>query len=521
MVAGGGSGRRKGKGPAKRARRLLLAGGPALFLLLLLAFCLLPRGTARPSKGAGSKETLLSVKESGPAGGTKKAEAGVLRGECRILDGQGRGVGGLPLLVWAGGEAFSAKTDGTGRFPWPTGKKKPGGTWWGLELFLSRGPKVSFLVRRNSLPGKIVLDPPLRDLSGRLLQGPGRASSPVPRARLLFLELPEMRILAEAATGEGGRWTVRLPREIPPGPVLLQAWSSRRRWLGAWFLGDLARKEIRLVSGKVPLRVCFRPHPPPPGSKLLVAPRFSRDPVVAETKPGERAAVDLLLPPGPQQVLLLGPKGECLGEGRFLSGRDREILLDVAEGGPAFLEGKVLGPGGTPLEGAGLSFFPLGLRGRSAPLPGEGDWNPFLAARVRVEGVTGEGGRFRLCLGPCSRGRLKVSFPAFRAERVVPVEFPRESPILVRLRKGTPLEIRDLAFEGKPSLRLLPGGLRWMLRRKGSGLEKSGRARCLPRVLAFPGPGEWVLRLAGGGKTVRLDLRVIPGRPLRLVPLFP
>ncbi len=497
--------------------------GPVLLLLLLLALCVLPRGTARPS---GEKKEMEAALFSGAGKkGTRPARRipspSAWNPVCRLLDAGGRGMSGLPLVAWIGGEAFPAKTDGEGRFRWPAGTKNSSSTWLGLEIFLPGGPKMQFLVSRKTMPARIVLDPPLRDLSGRLLPRAGNPSAGMEGAGIAFLEIPEGRILVETRAGPGGVWRARLPGEIPTGAVLVRARSPSGSLLGAWFLGDVGEGVIRLAPRRISLRISFFPHPPPSGCRIVAASRFSRDPILAE-RVWERGASPVLhLPPGPVQVLLLGPRGELLGLGSSSAGREEgTVRVEVARGGGEELEGKVLGPGGGPVEGARVSFFPLSLRGVDRPLPPEEDWNPFLAARVRVEGVTGRDGRFRLWTGPVSRGVLRVTDRTSGAERTLAVDLPQKTSLLVRLLKGAPLEILDLGFSGGRTPTLLSGGLRWTLSKKGGLREVKGRARCLPWVLARPEPGEWVLRLEGGGKEARLDLRLLPGRPLRLRPIL-
>ncbi len=497
--------------------------GPFFLLLLLFSFCFLPRGRARPSgEKGGMEEGLLPGPEKKVSLPGKGARApGGWNPVCRILDGEGRGRPGLSLLAWIGGEGFPAKTDGTGRFRWPRRVKTSPFTWLGLDAYLPGGPRVSFLVNRKNMPARIVLDPPLADLSGRLLPGRGVPPSVIAGSAIAFLEIPEGRILAETKTGPGGEWRARLPGEVPPGAVLVRARSSSGEPLGAWFLGDLARREIRLASGRLPLRVSFFPRLPPSGSRVLAAPRFSRDPILAEKTWEKGSPLVLRLPPGPVQVLLLGPKGDFLGEETFTVGRGEGLLrLETALGGETGLEGKVLDPEGRPVEGARVTLFPLSLRGRKRPLPPEEDWNPFLAARVRVEGVTGSDGRFRLRPGPVSRGLLRALDPASGAERTLAADLPPRAPLLVRLLEGAPLEILDLGFPEDRAPSFLSGGLRWTLSRKGGGKLGEGRVRCLPRVLCRPEPGDWVLRLEGGGRKARLDLRLLPGRALRLKPVL-
>ena len=522
-VARNGRGKRRKKGAARIPRRLLWLGGPFLLLLLLLALCVLPGGAARPSGEKGGMEAGLFTDpgKKAPSPEKKVPSPEPWNPVCRILDGKGRARPGLPLVAWMGGEAFPAKTDRAGRFRWPSREDSSSLTWIGLDVFLPGGPKESFLVNRKNMPARIVVDPPLHDLSGRILPGGGIPPSEIQGAGIAFLEIPGGRILAEAKTGPGGMWRARLPGEIPLAAVLVRARSSSGDFLGAWFLGELAAKEIRLASGRIPLRVSILPHPPPPGSRILAAPRFSRDPILAEKTWEKGSPLVLRLPPGPVQVLLLGPQGECLGEETFTAGRGEGLLrLGTARGGGTRLEGKVLGPEGRPVEGARVVFFPLSLRGRKSPLPPEEDWNPFLAARVRVEGVADREGRFLLSPGPVSRGLLRVADRASRAERALAVDLPRKSPLLVRLEEGASLEIPDLGFEQGAPPSLLSGGLRWSLFRKGGGRVEKGRVRCLPWVLSRLEPGDWVLRLEGGGRKARLDLRLLPGRALRLKPVL-
>ena len=438
----------------------------------------------------------------------------------RIVDRWGRGMGGLPLVVWAEGEAYSRVTDRRGRFLWPVVEGGKGAGWWSLEVHLPAGPSVTFLLRRSSLPETIRLDPSLEEVKGSLFLDEGGRFLPLQGAGISLVEIPEGRVLAKARTGEGGEWKVRIPREVPAGAVLVQARSSLKGWLGSWYLGDLEKEEPRLVSRRSPVRLLFSPRPPPRDSRILAAPRFSREQVLLDRKMEGGASLRLFLPPGPLQVIVLGPMGRLLGEGRFLSGKEKTVTVEVAEGVEAVLEGKVLGPEGSPLEGARAAFFPASFLGKEKPLPPEDDWNPFLAARVWEEAVTGRDGTFRLVLGPFSRGTLRISHPCSQTGMEVRVELPGASPLAIRLQREVPVEILDLEFQEEEPPAVLAGGLRWTLARKEGGSVKRGRVRCLPAVLSRVDPGDWTLLLEGSGRKASLYFRAVPGRPLRLKPVL-
>lgn len=508
----------------KRIRRGGAAG--AVLFLLFLSFCVLPRGSRRQGPGGSGDRASAGGKEHTPPGGKEKTssrgKAGVPSGDpafCALLDAGGRPLAGLPLAVWAGGEAFPGKSDEQGRFPWP-GSMKGGrsGLWWGLEVFLPRGPAEAFLLRRP-LPERLEVAPLLERLEGRILQEVRSRPVPLPGATITFLEIPGERILGSTRSGGEGEWVFHLPRKMPRERVLLRANTRDGGFLGSWFLGNLEGVEILLLSRKLPVRVEFRPGPPPKGASLLAAPRFSWVGVPFETPCGGRNSVRADLVPGLWQFLLLGPEGVPLGAGEVTAGgRGTRLEVPCFSFRKTLLEGRVLGPEGNPLEGVRVSFLPTSLGEGGPSLPSEGEWNPFLAARAAVKGETGRDGRFRLVAGSPWKGLLKLVFGPLRAQKVVPLALPWEGERTFRLEEGVPVDLADLDFRGRGRGGVLRGVLRWVLERPGRGKRAEGRIRFLPLRLGYFQPGPWKLLLLGPAGRGERDFLLEPDRPARLAP---
>jgi len=517
----------RGKGrrrfPGRRIRRSLVLGLPFLFLLFLAALCLLPRGSGRPAgearRGKGRRAGLLSeIPKERKRGKDRTPER---RASWRLADERGRGWGGIPLVVWAGGEAYPARTDPEGRFPGPPLRGEERGTWWGLEAELPGGAEIRRLIRSALSPRTLRIPRDFRSLEGVLLiPRPGGAPA---EAFLQVLELPQARELAALAVKGGRRWTCLVPQEVPPGALLLQARAGGGGFLGAWFPEESEEPQggpLRLPAGPRPVEVIFSPGPPPEGSRLAAAPRFFREPFLVEAAAGGERKVDLSLPPGPWQVILLGPRGRLLAEGRVRAGRDRILRLRAASPKGEILEGRVLEPGGGPARGARVVFFPSGVKGREAPLPPREEWNPFLAARVRRETRAGKDGSFRLRLGPWTGGTLQVSSDPPGARRTLVLESFRPLPGPIRLRKAAALEIGDLRLRKGRHGGVLEGELELLLERKGGAGFLRARILCLPWRSPSLEPGTWVLRLEAGGVRARGEAALAPGRILRLTPLL-